>query len=232
MKKPIIGIVAKHFDGEERPSMYTSVEIKDAVIDNGGIPITIIPTDKGVHNVKINPDYKMSEKDRDLLFEQIKLCDGIILQGGNANFWYEPIIARYCIDNDIPLFGICAGQGNINRAFGGTLKPSNAEKHYIGFDYVHDMTIVPNTKLHQIIGKDKMRVNSIHKNHIDALANELTPSAFDDDGFPEVIEIASKRFCIGVKFHPECLYHKDSDHNNLFKAFISACAGWKVPPMI
>lgn len=62
--KPVIGIAAKNFDKEDRPSTFTSDEIKDAVITNGGIPIGIVPPDKGVHNYKIETDYKLTEIDK------------------------------------------------------------------------------------------------------------------------------------------------------------------------
>ena len=42
-KKPIIGIVSKHFMKKEtRPNMYIRDEIKQAIFDNGGIAIGIL----------------------------------------------------------------------------------------------------------------------------------------------------------------------------------------------
>ncbi len=41
-KKPIIGIVSKHFLKEEiRPDMFIRDEIKQSIFDNGGIAIGI-----------------------------------------------------------------------------------------------------------------------------------------------------------------------------------------------
>ena len=51
MTKPIIGIVSKILT-QERPSVYVSTEMSNAVIDNGGIPIAILPPDKGSHSIK------------------------------------------------------------------------------------------------------------------------------------------------------------------------------------
>lgn len=42
-RKPIIGIVLKHFLKEEiRPNMFVRDEVKQAIFDNGGIAIGII----------------------------------------------------------------------------------------------------------------------------------------------------------------------------------------------
>lgn len=42
-RKPIIGIVLKHFKRNEiRPNMFIRDEIKQAIFDNGGIAIGII----------------------------------------------------------------------------------------------------------------------------------------------------------------------------------------------
>ena len=42
-KKPIIGVVSKHFLSDEiRPNMFVRDEIKQAIFDNGGIAIGIL----------------------------------------------------------------------------------------------------------------------------------------------------------------------------------------------
>ena len=70
----------------------------------------------------------MEEKEN--LIAQLKLCDGVILQGGAETDNYEIVIAKYCYENDVPILGICAGQNNIARALGGTIyKIPNPEKH-------------------------------------------------------------------------------------------------------
>ena len=42
--------------------------------------------------------------------------------------------------------------------------------------------------------------------------------AFCEDGYPDVIESKDKDFYIGVRFHPEDLYHKDYNINKIFQA--------------
>ena len=59
----------------------------------------------------------------DNLISQIKLCNGILLQGSGACDNYEMIVAKYCYDNNIPTLGICCGQNVMVRALGGNKKP-------------------------------------------------------------------------------------------------------------
>lgn len=45
MKKPLIGIVSKHFIKDYiRPDTFIRYEVKQDVFDNGGIAIGILPT--------------------------------------------------------------------------------------------------------------------------------------------------------------------------------------------
>jgi gamma-glutamyl-gamma-aminobutyrate hydrolase PuuD len=239
--KPIIGIVAKNFDKEARPSVFVSCEVKDAVIANGGVPIGILPPDSGTHSIKTQANYNLSESAQAVLIEQIKSCNGIILQGGWDSFYHELFAARYCFENDVPLLGICAGHSNIIKALGGSIKKSNDAVHLKSMDeYAHEISIIKGTKFHQIIGKSKIQVNSCHHNHADLVPRVLCPSAFDPDGFPEVVEAPNHKFFIGMKFHPEVARiaspagnevtpsskapcPKDENFNKIFQAFVAAC---------
>lgn len=136
---------------------------------------------------------------------------------------YEFIIAKYCYENNIPVLGICAGQNAIAEALGGFIcRISNPEKHYASRDYVHSIKIDKNSKFYSIIGKEEIMVNSLHTNTIDTCPN-LDKVAFCEDGYADVIESKDKDFYIGVRFHPEDLYKKDDNINNIFKNFIQEC---------
>lgn len=225
MNKPIIGIVSKHYLKESvRPDMFIRDELKQAVFDNGGIAIGILlPKDekKDVGNEWSN---NFTEAEYNNLIEQIKLCNGIIFQGGGACDNYEMIIAKYCYDNDIPTLGICCGQNVIARALGGTTKEiSNLEKHFdLDNKYVHNISINKDTKFYSIIKKDTMMVNSRHKRILDTYP-KLVVSAVCEDGYPDVVEATDKKFYMGVRFHPESLYEIDENHNKIFKEFIKVC---------
>ncbi len=108
--------------------------------------------------------------------------------------------------------------------FGGdTYKISNPEKHNKSFDeYVHSIKIEKSSKFYNIIKTEKMQVNSRHKRTINNCPM-LDKVAFCEDGYPDVVESRDKRFYMGVRFHPESLYLKDENMNNIFKSFIDIC---------
>ena len=227
MSKVIVGIVAKYRDGDEKQKIVDSRirnEIKQAVFDNGGIAIGIISP-----NDEIQPAGDDWMKYNDLIdkenvIRQIKLCDGIILQGGNANEAYEPFIAKYCYDNDIPCLGICAGQNSIVRGLGGTTyKISNPEKHnQPRKEYVHSVHIDTSSKFYNIVKVAEIMVNSRHKRTVGNCLL-LDKVGFCEDGYADIVESKDKTFYIGVRFHPESLYKVDENMNNIFKKFIESC---------
>ena len=227
MGKVIVGIVAKYRDGDEKQKIVDSRirnEIKQAVFDNGGIAIGIISP-----NDEIQPAGDDWMKYNDLIdkenvIRQIKLCDGIILQGGNANEAYEPFIAKYCYDNDIPCLGICAGQNSIVRGLGGTTyKISNPEKHnQPSKKYVHSVHIDTSSKFYNIVKVAEIMVNSRHKRTVGNCLL-LDKVGFCEDGYADIVESKDKTFYVGVRFHPESLYKVDENMNNIFKKFIESC---------
>ena len=134
MNKPIIGIVNKIvLDAEGRDAFFANTNICEKIITNGGIPITLNNTipkqyDEKIENITIgNID--------DTILQQISLCDGIILQGGINYSTYEVNIAKYLIDNDIPVLGICAGMNCLIKAGGGNFRrDTNMEIHKNKYD--------------------------------------------------------------------------------------------------
>lgn len=228
MNKPIIGIVSKHYATYKSNKIDTFIrdEVKQAIFDNGGVAIGILPTEANINYCGDDWKDNLSIEEKENLIAQLKLCNGIILQGGAETDNYESIIAKYCYENDVPILGICAGQNNIARALGGTTyKISNPEKHDKSFDeYVHSINIDKSSKFYEIVKNDKMQVNSRHKRTIKECP-KLDKVAFCEDSYPDVIESRNKTFYIGVRFHPESLYKIDENHNRIFKEFINVCKG-------
>ena len=171
MDKVVIGIVVKYRDEDKSKNRVDSRirnEVKQAIFDNGAIAIGIIPPNEEIQNVDDNCLKYDNLIDKENIISQINLCDGVILQGGNASEAFEPFVAKYCYDNNIPCLGICAGQNNIVRALGGTIyKISNPEKHnQPGKDYVHSIKIDKSSKFYNIVKKEEILVNSRHKRTI------------------------------------------------------------------
>ncbi|MBP3635084.1 MAG: gamma-glutamyl-gamma-aminobutyrate hydrolase family protein [Bacilli bacterium] len=225
MSKVIIGIVGKHIkDDRIRTDTLIRDELKQAVFDNGAIAIGILSAN---NEILYTTDtwQSMEEKiEKENVIEQIKLCDGIILQGGSTNEAFENWIARYCYDNNIPCLGICAGQNSIVRGLGGTTyKIPNPEKHnQPNKNYVHTIHIDRTSRFYDIVKEEEIMVNSRHKRSIDE-CQLLDKVGFCEDGYADIVESKDKTFYIGVRFHPESLYKIDENMNNIFKSFLEAC---------
>lgn len=225
MNNPVIGIVAKHIKAEKiRTDSLIRDEVKQAIFDNGGIAIGILSPNEEI--LYSSDNWKQFEKKivKEKIIKQLNICNGVILQGGVTNEPFENWIASYCYENDIPCLGICAGQNSVVRGLGGTtFNISNPEKHDKSFDeYVHNIKIQKDSKFYSIVGKEEIMVNSRHKKSIKNCSN-LDKVGFCEDGYPDVVESKKKRFYIGVRFHPESLYKKDENMNNIFKRFIEEC---------
>ena len=141
----------------------------------------------------------------------IDLCDGFILQGGSDYYDIDILITKYLYDKNIPTLGICLGMQTMAMTFNGIM--GEISNHNSKNKYVHEIEINKNSKLYNIVKKNKILVNSRHNSYI--LNTDLDVSATNN--IIEAIEDKSKRFFIGVQWHPESIM----DENNilLFNSF-------------
>lgn len=130
VQKPVIGIVLDHevkntSQGgySDRPWYALRTDYAKSISNNGGIPIHIPYAEH-------------------LIDEYIKLCDGILIPGGeydihpsfygrklikevnfstNDRTIFEIKLLERVMDNDVPFLGICAGQQLLNVGLGGSL---------------------------------------------------------------------------------------------------------------
>jgi len=74
-----------------------------------------------------------------------------------------------------------------------------------------------------ILGEVEVGVNSIHTFFAkEEDVNGLEISAYSDDGFVEAVELKDRRFCLGVKWHPELMLD-DIKMKRIFERFIKVC---------
>jgi putative glutamine amidotransferase len=232
-KKPIIGLTSAYVKHNEfMEGVYIHHDYHKSIAANGGIPI-ILPY--------INTE---------IALETLTLCDGIILSGGedvDPKFYVqdphpnlgatiperdliEIAIAKYAIDNNIPLLAICRGVQILNVALGGTLiqdipsqvgEPIQHVQKIARSRDSHWVNISDDSKLINILGSDRVRVNSLHHQSIDKIGSDLRVVAQSSDGVVEAVEyIHSSRFTIGVQWHPESMASTNKMMNQLFQEFI------------
>lgn len=230
MKKPIIGIVSKQRRKDEN-DLWNRMELVDElrylVLKHGGIALMLLPSEVTLefNQSDLGDDKKLSDEEKADLYRQVDLCDGIILQGRDYSCSYEVEIAKYALEKDKPILGICAGFNNILRALGSNIYEDKSKSHsHYDKDYRHNISIVEGSKLYEIIGSDTYKVNSLHtmiadKDMVEPYAKI---SACSDDGLVECFELEDKKFVMGVKWHPE-LMMDEKYVDKLFSQYIDAC---------
>ncbi|MBI3966497.1 MAG: gamma-glutamyl-gamma-aminobutyrate hydrolase family protein [Chloroflexi bacterium] len=236
--RPVIGIIGTPMPPTEKrgPAVRLSNSYCNAVERAGGAPVILSPF--------------LDEATLATLFERL---DGVLLAGGPdiapTYFGEEPHpaledvypeldrsevdLSRRAYEADKPLFGICRGAQVMNVALGGTLiqdipaQLSGAMNHRpdLGRAYLaHDFITEPGSALREIVGVERLPVNSIHHQAIREPAPGFVVTAFAEDGVIEGIEHPGRRYCLGVQFHPEELAHLDGRVLNLFRSFVAAAA--------
>lgn len=237
MKKVVIGISGSliidssgNFPGYKRS--YVNDDYIDSVIQNGGIPF-IIPFNE----------------DKEVIKEQVKLVDAIILSGGHdvspSNYNQEPSpklggifperddfdfnLLECAMEEEKPILGICRGMQIINTYFKGSLYQDMSEikSELVKHDQVrtpslaiHTVEIKEDSKLREILKTDEIMVNSFHHQAVKELGFGFKAVAFAKDGVIEAIEKDDYPFLMGIQWHPEMLHRSLSIMNNIFKALI------------
>ena len=200
------------------------------------ITIGIVARDEQVNNTKIKAITKNNLKYLDNLCNYIglisydnnnfnedvlKLCDGIIIQGGSEIYPYHFKIVKYCLKNNIPLLGICMGHQIIglystNKNEEDLVKVDN---HY-SLNDTHLIDIKENSLMHKLFGKN-MYVNSRHLYKLEEVKYPFKITATSTDNVIEAIEyINDKHFILGVQFHPEDMQNMQSLYNYFIKEVI------------
>lgn len=230
--KPIIGITA---EVEKEHHFVLHHNYVKAVKEAGGLPL-ILPT--GI------------EKDIDQLAHMI---DGLVLSGGGdidpelfdedphprlgevtpSRDSFELALVKELLKLDKPIFGICRGLQILNIAFGGNVfqdmhtvsakpllqhnqkSPANHASHFI--------EVKEDSLLHKITKIDHFKVNSFHHQSAKYVPKALKISAWTSDGVIEAIESPTRKFVLGVQWHPEATAASgDIYSQRLFRKFVES----------
>jgi len=207
-----------------------------SVEQSGAVPVVLPP---------VTPDDAPALLDR---------LDGIVLSGGvdvdPALYGQEPhprlgrvnrrrddfelALVREALRRDVPILAICRGHQVLNVATGGTLIQDIASEVVRGgvHDYrrerwekAHEVNILPGTRLREILGADRVSVNSFHHQAVAKLGRALRISAVASaDEIVEAIEAPDRRFAIGVQWHPESFWDRPEGFHSIFAAIVEEAA--------
>ena len=143
---------------------------------------------------------------------------------------FEVALVREADKRRLPLLGICRGLQVINVAFGGTLHqdlpehPQDLAGRAFAPHYRTD--IVPGSRLHEVVGRDEIVVNSLHHQGVKVVGEGLRVVATAHDGVVESVEAEDAAWdMLAVQWHPECL---QKDHATALFDWLVAAAAMKV----
>jgi putative glutamine amidotransferase len=194
------------------------------------------------------------------------VVDGILLTGARANVHpscygvepdarhepYDPdrdavalALIRRCVEQGVPLLGICRGLQEINVAFGGSLHPEirdlpgrmnhrmprleNGDVHpdpKVVFADRHEVRLSPDGFFARLLGCETIRVNSLHGQGILEPGERILVEGVAEDGTIEAIRVAdAPGFALGVQWHAEHDPQTNPVNRALFQAFRAALLG-------
>ena len=141
---------------------------------------------------------------------------------------FELGLMQAALARDVPMLAICRGSQVLNVALGGGIEQhvpdrvgSDAHKETPGVFAEHDVEVVPGTRLGSLLGARHV-VKSHHHQGFGELGAGLREAARAPDGTVEALEDASRRFTMGVLWHPEA-----GDDLALFEALVEEAIAYQ-----
>ncbi len=230
--KPKIGILSDISDDRNVLTFATYIKALECV---DALPIILPYTSKD-----------------ETLEQLIQLCDGFLFTGGvdvdPKHYGAEKketcgSIQPYRDELELKVFGmvrnttkpilaICRGIQLVNVAMGGTLVqdiPSEIPGHICHdqdepkFATSHSVRVLAGTPLDDLVGAERIAVNSFHHQAIERPADGLAVMALADDGIIEAVYGTDSCYLRAYQWHPERLVETHAHHRAIFEDFIRAC---------
>jgi gamma-glutamyl-gamma-aminobutyrate hydrolase PuuD len=214
VSRPVIGITSYAQEASwgvwHLPAALVPLAYVDAVERAGGRAVVIPPAEEDVE-------------------ETLDALDAIVFSGGAdvdpGHYGAEPhpetdapqtrrdagemALLRAALERDMPTLAICRGFQLLNVARGGDLVQHLPE--HVGHDdhkqvpgefAVHPVEVKEGSRLEGIVGTTS-DVTSHHHQALGRVGEGLVESAWAADGTLEAVEDPSRRFVVGVQWHPE-----------------------------
>jgi putative glutamine amidotransferase len=225
--KPIIGITAYaepsvRWGAWDVPAAVIPLAYVRQVEAAGGRALLVPPSEEGIE-------------------ETLDVLDGILFSGGSdidpAAYGHDPhpetngvrpdrdrgefALLQAALARDMPVLAVCRGSQVLNVARGGDLVQHLPEvvgdekhKHTPGVFADHEVTIEAESRLGGLLG-ERAPVKSHHHQGFGRVGDGLVEAAWAEDGTLEALEDPSKRFAVGVLWHPE-----EGEDAALFQALV------------
>jgi putative glutamine amidotransferase len=225
-RRPVIGITSyaqpARWGAWELPCALVPLMYVESVEQAGGRALVVPPSEDGVE-------------------ETLDVLDGLVLSGGidldpgtygaerhgatdepqQQRDAGEMALLDAALDRDLPVLAICRGVQLLNVLRGGDLVQHlpdevghDDHKQTPGVFSEHDVSVDPSSRLGSVVG-ERVVVKSHHHQGLGRVGAGLTQTARADDGTLEGLEDPTKRFAVGVLWHPEA-----DDDRRLFEALV------------
>lgn len=149
----------------------------------------------------------------------INKIDGLILPGGSIISDKDIEIIKYAYEINKPTLGICLGMQEMALALDGEIEKIDNLIHYQDKSkYTHSIKIRTDSKLYKFTHNGTSIINS---HHLYKVKNTKLAATGQFNGIIELIESKTRKFFIGVQWHPENL--NDEFNNKIFDYFIESC---------
>jgi putative glutamine amidotransferase len=177
----------------------------------------------------------------DSIEETLAVLDGIVFSGGSdldpAQYGDEPhpetdeprevrdraemALLTAALEQDMPVLAVCRGSQVLNVALGGDLVQHLPEivgheghRHTPGAWSDHEVKLEPESRVGELLG-ERAPVKSHHHQGYGKIGDGLRETGWADDGTVEALEDPSRRFTVGVLWHPE-----EGEDMALFEALV------------
>ena len=242
MSRPVVGILGNvHLINDEYPVQAVGRSNIEAVAQvSSAVPICL-PAMEGTLSVA----------------DILTVVDGVVLPGGRPNVHPRhygeeateahgtfdesrdgialPLI-RACVEQGVPILGVCRGFQEFNVAFGGSLYPEIRDlpgrmNHRMPpdgtleekFALRHTVSLTPGGRFSRVFGATEVMVNTLHGQGIKEPGARIVIEGHAPDGTPEAIHVeGAAGFAMAVQWHPEWRAGEDPVSRPLYEAFGNA----------
>ena len=244
-----------------RPLVWLPADHRQLGSDDNHLPYLVLG-DKYARSLKNNAQVQpviFPLADAEQIPALLCLVDGVMLTGSPSNVHpshfdeevhdpslpLDPVrdaltlaLVRACVQQGVPLLGICRGFQEINVAMGGTLEQTvHARANHLDHRapaemslkaayerLAHPVYFEPGSPFELWAGGTTAHVNSLHGQGIGRLAPGLKAHARAPDGLIEAIEIeGAEAFAYAVQWHPEWRSGEIPFYGAIMAAFGQAC---------
>lgn len=212
------------------PAALIPLDYVTAVETAGGRAVLIPPTDDDVDGV-------------------LEILDGVVFSGGAdigpGNYGAEAhaetdepqerrdraemALLAAALERDVPTLAICRGFQLLNIVRGGDLiqhlpdTVGDAKHREVrGVFSEHPVEVKEGTQLAAVLGARQPAVKSSHHQGVGHVGDGLVETAWAEDGTLEGLEDPSRRFALGVLWHPEA-----GDDQRLFDALVEEARSYR-----